>query len=256
MIGTILISQAALAAPPPSLPEGEALASLTVLADREIAIPLNRLLSDYSRLNHGSMSAQFAPPEQLIQAIEEGEAADLYITSYPGIIDSLKERGLAEIADLPPLGQERLVLAASRGWWQAQGPTDWPPSIDKRSSLPALLRRLPETRLVLPEPGRSASGRIAYDMLRRQHWQVPLAAYTIFAPNTAASLSRLQQPGLIGFAYASDVAARPELVIISTVSPRLQSAVPLEAAIIAGERMKQARELLVYLQKSWAGIRK
>lgn len=243
-------------AAPATMPEGEALPSLTVLADREIAIPLNRLLSDYSRTNHGSMSAQFAPPEDLIQAIEEGEAADLYLTSYPGIIAALKTRGLAETVDLPPLGHERLVLVASRGWWQAQGPTDWPNSIDRRSALPALLRRLPQARLVLPEPARSASGRIAYDMLRRQHWQVPLAPLTVFAPNTAAALSRLQQPGLIGFAYASDVAEHPELVAISSVSPRLQGIVPLEAAIIAGERMKQARELLAYLQKSWANQRR
>ncbi len=233
------------------MPEGEALPSLTVLADREIAIPLNRLLSDYSRQSHGSMSAQFGAPEELTAAIDAGDAADLILTSYPGMIAALKERGLAETATTAPLAQEKLVLVAARGWWQAQGPADWPILLDRRFSLPALLRRLPDTRLLLPDPNRSAGGRVAYDLLRRQRWQVPLAPLTIFTATTASALQRLQQPGFIGFAYASDLRTHPELTIISEISPRLQPMMPLEAAIVAGERMAQARDLLAYLQKNW-----
>jgi ABC-type molybdate transport system substrate-binding protein len=71
--------------------------SVTVLADSRLAVPLSELASRYTRENMVTVSAAFGGSEEQKKRIEDGEAADLFITADAELIQQLKVKGLVDV---------------------------------------------------------------------------------------------------------------------------------------------------------------
>jgi ABC-type molybdate transport system substrate-binding protein len=248
LAAAILLSGLGAQAAVPQIPESETLLSLVLMADREQAIPLSNDASEYSRQQHVSVATAFNPPEYVLASIAEGEQCDLYLTSYPGMTEVLRTRGLIDVYATTPLRKEQLVLAAARGWWKEAKPARWRSSIGPKSNLPAQLKPLGEIQLLVGEPNHVASGRYGSDVLQKQRWYVPLTSRINYTPSTAATLQRLLHPGMVGIVYRSDLATQPELEEIAVFTDALVPEIWLYGNVVAGERMTEARNFLRYLQ--------
>ena len=231
----------------PQLPESETLPALVLYADRELSLPLSKLASLYSQTHHASIATVFVSPEAAQDALTNGETVDVYLSAYPGVGQNLAAQGMIDVDATQDLGTPRLVLAASKGWWKEARPARWTEEIKRNSWLPTLIRSLPDTRLLIGEPTRVASGRYASDLMQRQGWQVPLAPRIAYTPATSITLSRLNQPGMVGIVDEADLAQSPELEIIARFAPEFQPKGKLQGFIIATDRMNEAKKLLSFL---------
>jgi ABC-type molybdate transport system substrate-binding protein len=235
----------------PSVPESESLAAITIMADAEYGIHLAHLASAHARDNHRSVSVELMTPENALRAIAEGEPAEIYISSYPEITEQLTQRGLIDVYATTKLGEESLVMVANADWWKSTKPKQWKERVDARHTVVDAMRQLREARLLIGDPSRIASGRIAADMLQKNHWQYALAAKTSYTLATGITLQRAAQPGNVALVYASDIASENELTIIARFSTKTAPPVPVLANIIAGEQMDTARTILTAMKEAW-----
>lgn len=80
--------------------------SITVLAEGQLAIPLAQITSEFTRSQTSnaeqhkqmlSISNYFGVSEVQKKKIDDGESADIFITSQPDLIQQLKIKGLVDI---------------------------------------------------------------------------------------------------------------------------------------------------------------
>lgn len=77
--------------------DGKDIGSVTVLTEPKLAVPLSELASKFARTSMITVSASFGASENQEKHIEEGEAADLFITSSPQLIDQLRMKGMVDV---------------------------------------------------------------------------------------------------------------------------------------------------------------
>jgi ABC-type molybdate transport system substrate-binding protein len=78
-------------------PDTHEIASITVLADNRLALPLAELASRFSHENMTSVTGVFGISEEQTKKIEGGESADLFITTDPQLVQRLKTKGLVDV---------------------------------------------------------------------------------------------------------------------------------------------------------------
>lgn len=71
--------------------------SITVFADKRLSIPLAQLASQFSTQSTISVSDIFGSSQDQKKKIEDGEAADIFITSEPELIQQLKIKGMVDV---------------------------------------------------------------------------------------------------------------------------------------------------------------
>ncbi len=77
--------------------EQKEIESITVLADGQIAVALSELASLFTHEKTISVSATFGISEDQKKRIEDGESADLFITTDMQLIQQLKVKGLVDV---------------------------------------------------------------------------------------------------------------------------------------------------------------
>jgi ABC-type molybdate transport system substrate-binding protein len=77
--------------------ETQEIESVSVLADKRLAVPLSELASLYAQKNSVTVSGAFGTSPEQEKRIEDGEAADLFITANPQLVQDLKTKGLVDV---------------------------------------------------------------------------------------------------------------------------------------------------------------
>lgn len=88
--------------------------SINVLADSRLAPAISELASWYAREKLVSVSADFGASIEQEKRIEDGEAADLFITTDAQLIEELKLKGQVDVYSIGPVasrGDEYYVAA-------------------------------------------------------------------------------------------------------------------------------------------------
>lgn len=77
--------------------EGKEVEAITAQVESPLAVPLSQIISQFSRGNHVSVSAYFGDSAVQKKKIEDGESADIFITSQPELVEQMKIKGLIDI---------------------------------------------------------------------------------------------------------------------------------------------------------------
>lgn len=216
------------------------LKTITVLADRALTVPLSRLASEYSRENQVSITVSYAPSFEQTIAIQEGEAADLFITAHPPSLKQLKQRGLFDTNSLKQLVQANLALVYTGSH------AELPDTRDAREIL-----KTPAEFTAISSPIATAEGYYAREALDK-----PILKYAPVAemPDTEAMLELLkeQENACFGVMFESDALIYiPQKVVTALPQDWYEPAI-FYSAIIPGETRSLAEQFQHYLQSETA----
>jgi molybdate transport system substrate-binding protein len=87
--------------------------NLTIFSEPNMAYALTEIARKYSKENNTIISINFNNSYELIQNIDMGEPADIFIASHPSWIENLKQKGLVDVYNLTNIAKDRLVLVTS-----------------------------------------------------------------------------------------------------------------------------------------------
>lgn len=77
--------------------------NVTVMAETPLAIPIAQITSRFTDGNRISVSSNFGDSAVQAKKIEDGESADIFITSHPELIDQMKTKGLVDVYSISPI---------------------------------------------------------------------------------------------------------------------------------------------------------
>ena len=83
--------------------------SITVLSDARLAIPLSQLASVFTHTHMISVASVFGASAEQKKKIEDGEPADLFITSNHELIEQLKIKGLVDVHSIGNITDSKSV---------------------------------------------------------------------------------------------------------------------------------------------------
>jgi molybdenum ABC transporter molybdate-binding protein len=87
--------------------------NLTIFAESNLSVPLVKIIRKYSKEKNVIISINFQSSFDLIERIDEGEPADIFISSHNDWIDILKQKGLIDIYSISNIAEDNLVLISS-----------------------------------------------------------------------------------------------------------------------------------------------
>ncbi|OFW80770.1 MAG: hypothetical protein A2887_00820 [Alphaproteobacteria bacterium RIFCSPLOWO2_01_FULL_40_26] len=84
--------------------------NLTIFAEPNMALALTKIARIYSQKSNVVVSVNFSSNGDLINAIEMGEPADIFISAHQGWIESLRQKGLTDVYNISYIAEDQLVL--------------------------------------------------------------------------------------------------------------------------------------------------
>lgn len=213
-------------------------ASFTVLAETQLALPLTEITRLYSLRKGVTMLTAFEDSPTQAEKLLEGEAGDVLITSYPAVINDLRQRGMADVYSLSIVTADKLVLAAQKN--------------DQRDDRRELLAALETQPVLLANPDRYIEGLYGRDTLKYLFYERPLPVPPSVYNSRSTMYTAIAGGDGIGLMLQSE--ARHVEGIDLTV-PLAESSYPpivYQALVIAGENMPLGRDFAEFLRGSEA----
>ena len=211
------------------------LTSITILADRALAVPLSKLASDYSRENNITITVGYAPSFEQTIEIQDGEAADIFISAHPKSLKQLKQHGLFDVSSLKPIVRANLSLIYT-------GDKTTLPSSDDIAEV--LKHRVPF--IAIASPAATAEGFYAKQALSK----FPNSSFSIAEmPDTESMLKfiKSQKNRTFALMFEPDALLNSAEQIVTTMPEEWYDAAIFNSAIIPGSSTEAAREFQNYL---------
>ena len=219
--------------------------SLTVFAEQNMVPALVKISRLYSQKNRVIVSVNFNSSAELINDVDSGEPADIFISAHTGWIESLKQKGLTDVYNTGHIAKDRLVLVAAKNNLNIPAQL-----LEKKLSLEASLQVLnQEKMIVLTDPEGSSSGKFSNDLIRSLNLS-DLQLFPKLGEDRSTALN-LTGENLESYAVllASQVKNKPTLQILAT---QKEINIMYQALVIAGDNMDTAREFLKFLKSETA----
>ncbi len=87
--------------------------NITIFAESDMAKVLAEISRNYSKENNTIVSINLNSSSQLINEIDSGEPADVFISSHEDWIEMLKHKGLVDVYNISNIAKDKLVLVTS-----------------------------------------------------------------------------------------------------------------------------------------------
>ena len=87
--------------------------NLTIFSESSMSYGLLEVARQYSKEKNIIVSVNFNSAFDLIQGIEFGDSADIFITSHKYWIDTIKQKGVVDIYNISNIAKDRLALIIS-----------------------------------------------------------------------------------------------------------------------------------------------
>lgn len=216
------------------------LTNITVLADRALSVPLSRLASQYSRDNNITITVGYAPSFEQTIKIQEGEAADLFISAHPKSIEHLQQRGLFDVHSLKPLVTANLSLIY----------TGDRQTLPQRDNV-AKLMQIPVEFIAIASPAATAEGFYAKQAIEHSTKRHLSIAEMPDTESMLDLLNKTEAPAL-ALMFEPDALFNVADQIIQTIPKEWHDEAIFISAVIPGQSMEPARKFQAFLQSEEA----
>ena len=228
------------------------LPQVTILAASSFSKPLTELTRIYSKKESVVITASFDGTAEQSNKIEQGEQADIFISSHPHWMSRLKQKGLIDVYSLTNLVRNKLTLVIST----KSGLNEYPiPGEGFAAKLNFLKRR---NIMVMGDFDSSALGAYTKQALQNTdtndgiHLWEDLQNKIIPSPNSKNTLYLIAHGETAGIVYYSDSYNNKEVNVLTVIDSSLYDPIVYQAAVVAGENMSIARDFLIFLQSPQA----
>jgi len=215
--------------------------SLTVFAEQNMVSSLVKISRLYCQKNHVIVSVNFNSSAELINEVDAGEPADIFISAHSGWIDALRQKGLTDVYNTGHIALDRLVIVASVNNLNIPAPL-----LEKKLSVENALQVLNQKKAVLlADPEGTSSGKFSNDLVK----SLGLTDLQLFTKLSEDRSSALELTGENLESYAillgSQVNYKSDLKILAH---QKNANISYQAVVIAGDNMDTAREFLKFLK--------
>jgi len=208
--------------------------SFTVLAEPQLALPMAEISRLYSLRKGVTMLTAFDDSVTQAAKLLEGETGDVLITSYPGVVTDLRQRGMADVYSFTHVTTDKLVLAAKKNSTR-----------DDRRELLAALDAQP---VLLANPQRYIEGLYGQQTLQYLFYDRPMPLPPSIYLSRNAMYQAIEQGDGIGVVLQSEA---QHIEGINLTVPLADSSYPpivYQALVIAGDSVPVARDFVQFLR--------
>lgn len=218
--------------------------SISIITDPSLAMPVTRIIENYTREKHKAVSASFQSAAQQEAEVSEGASYDVLVTARLRLIEALKLKGLVDIYSEAMIAKNGLVLVASQdNTIQLSITQDFP--------LAEMINSFHwQPRLVLGNPETLLMGSVARESLRYYGVLEDLEPYIIYEKELPEIVRMVKEQGHLAMVYESDAKEYPELRMVDYIPEDSHQPVVYTAVVLAGDRMDEARQFVDYLKQS------
>lgn len=221
--------------------------NLTIFAEQNMMLALTRIARIYSQQHNVVISINFNSSLELINDVDAGEPADVFISAHSSLIDTLKQKGLVDVYNISYIARDKLALVTSKN-----NPKINPKLLKEDINLAEAIKVLDESRstLIVDEKG-SSSERYSNELIK----SLPLKKGKLHIVNKlqedrASVLSSINDdPESYIIVLESQIKNREDLKILATNE---NNNILYQALVIAGNNMGSAREFLQFLKSKTA----
>lgn len=215
--------------------------NLTVLAEPNMVLALTKIARLYSQKSGVIVSVNFASSVDLINEIDAGEPADIFISAHNRWIETLRQKGLVDVYNIGYFASDKLALVTSKA--NSNLPAEL---MDKKLSLEEALEILNRNKstLILDNEGNS-SGKYSNDLVESMALS-DLKQYHKLAEDKSPVVNLVKSNNdQYALLLTSQVRKDEELQVLSLKS---DEDIFYQALVIAGDNMEIAREFLKFLK--------
>jgi molybdate transport system substrate-binding protein len=219
--------------------------NLTVFAEQNMVVALTKITRLYSQRANVIISTNFNSSLDLINDIDSGEPADVFISAHSGLIENLRQKGLVDVYNIGYIAADQLVLVTSKSNQKVI-----PELLTGKLSLEESLKILDKnkTTLILDDEG-SSSGKFSNDLIAGFSF-ADLKLFNKLNEDKSPILSSIKDnPEDYALLLASQIKNRNDLQILST---KKDSNIFYQGLVIAGDNMEVAREFVKFLKSNAA----
>ena len=215
--------------------------NLKVFAEPNMALALSKIARIFSQKNNVIVSINFSSSFDLINEIDLGAPANVFVSAHPQIIENLRHKGLVDVYNIAYIANDELVLSTSK--LNNRFPLKL---LKKNISLDEALIILDENKLSLIVDHEGVSSGIYSKKIIQN---LSLGNLRIFnkLPEDKSSLIRdiENNKDTYGLLFRSQLQKNSNLRILATQSDKN---IFYQAFVIAGDNMDVAREFLNFLK--------
>ncbi len=198
----------------------------------------------YSQKNHVIVSVNFNSSAELMNSIDSGEPADIFISAHNGWIDSLKQKGLVDIYNTGHIASDKLVLVTSQN-----NHNIFPQLLDQKLSLENSLKILNKRKaILLTDQEGNSSGKFSNDLIHSLKLY-DLRLFVKLSEDRSSTFDLNHNSEEYALLLASQIKNRDDLQVLAY---QYRRNIFYQALVIAGDNMETAREFLKFLKSESA----
>lgn len=213
--------------------------SVTVFATTSIGLPVSEIAREYSRKTGVEVNATFEISRDLAKKIEDGDAADVFISPDAVYINKLKSNGLVT-HETKDIARNSLLLVAAR-----ESGVKPIPGASLKELFNSVYR---QTLMVIGDPGSILMGEETVKSLENLGEWKRFKTRVIRAPDSTSAIELIIKGKSAGIAYASDTAQRGESVVeLAPLPADSYSPIVYKSVIVVGNNAAEARKFQNFL---------
>lgn len=215
--------------------------SITVLAEPNLVSALTKISRAYSQKNAVIVSVSFGSAADLINDIDAGEPADIFISNHPDWLANLKQKGLIDIYNVGHIASDDLVLVCLNDNLSVPNYL-----LEKNNNFEESLYILDHNNLNLIIDNKESSlGKHSNHILEALELE-NMQLFIKLDEDKSAFVNLLQNnPDSYSILLASQAYNRSDLKILAR---KKSQHIFYQALVIAGDNMDIAREFLKFLK--------
>jgi molybdate transport system substrate-binding protein len=217
--------------------------SLTIFSESNMTYPLTQISRLYSAQSNTIVSINFNSSSELIRNIDYGEPADIFISSHPSWIETLKQKGLIDVYNLTNIAKDSLVLVSS-----ISNKEITPQEIAKTNDITKILKIINKKRIPLIVDSEFTSlGKYTASILKTANIKNH-KIYRKVSEDKKAIIDFIDENDeYCGIVMASSVKNYKNIVVLKEIP---NSEVYYQVLVIAGDNMSQGRNFLEFVKSN------
>lgn len=215
--------------------------NLTIFSESNMIYPLTKIVREYSKKENIAISVNFNSSSALIENIDLGEPADIFISSHSDWVKNLSQKGLVDQFNLANFAKDRLVLVTSK----KNKKIDLK-NIDKIKNLSEMLKLISKKRApLIIGSNYSSLGRYTTKIIDDSH----ISNFQIFRKldEDKKSITDFinENNDYCAIVMESEIKNNDKII---TLIPISEIIIDYQALVIAGHNMDNARKFIKFLE--------
>jgi molybdate transport system substrate-binding protein len=219
--------------------------SLTIFSEVNMTYPLVKIARLYSEQKNVIVSVNFNSSSELIQNIDAGEPADVFIASHPVWIETLKQKGLVDVYNLANIAKDKLVLVTSK-----KNPRISIFDVAAISDINKVLKLIVSRHIPLIVDSKDTSlGKYTSAILDSAKIPDHKIYHRVNEDKKSIADFVNDNDGYCGIIMASSLRNYDNITVLKNID---DSEIYYQALVIAGDSMEKARDFLKFLKSEQA----